>query len=285
MPKKAIAILTRIPEQESLFFYSQFRDYGFDVFCFIDDNSYEGAQSWQVRCVQISNKECISSGFSNFAPPYKCGAWDKAVYYFSKLNQAYDYVWFLEDDVFVPRVDTLIAIDKRYDYADIISAPTTVNVTGHADGWPWWKHVPGMLPPPWLRSMVCAVRLSSAVLKAVACFIAVNGAQLARTNSITMISNRRLIWLSRRRLAKLFGYDLHKRHLQYPFIEFIFHTLAMHDHKCIVGAEELMTIVWRAAWRPRDMRSEWIYHPVKELAAHQSYRRQIEERSKFVSSD
>jgi len=284
VPKKAIAILARAPVQGLLSFYGQFRAYGFNVFCIIDDNSYRVTQSHQVQCVQINNKECVSFGFSNFAPPYRCAAWDKALYYFCKLHPDYDYVWFIEDDVLIPSVDTLVSIDRKYDYADIISAPYIVNESGRADGWHWWKHVPDEMPPPWCRAMVCAVRLSNTVLKSVAHFTDANAMRLARSNTVTTIMNSRGIWRLRKRFASLFGYRLHKQHLRYPFIEFTFHTLAMHGRKCIVGAKELESVVWREAWRTADMTTECFYHPVKDISAHEFYRQQIGERPRSPSS-
>jgi hypothetical protein len=282
--KKAIAILTRAPVQGLLLFYSQFRAYGFDVFCIIDDNSYRVTQSHQVQCIRINDIECIASGFFNLAPPYRCAAWDKAVYHFCKLQYDYDYVWFIEDDVLIPSVDTLVSIDRKYDYADIISAPNIVNETGRADGWFWWKHVPDELPPPWCRAMVCAVRLSNTVLKAVTRFTDANAMRLARSNTVTTIMNMRVIWRLRKRFAKTFGYELHKQHLKYPFIEFIFHTLAMRDSKCIVGADELTAVVWRETWQTADMRIECFYHPVKDISDHEFYRQRIEERYRPPSS-
>lgn len=285
MHRKAIAVLTRSPDEELLLFYSQFRAQGFDVFCFIDDNSYRIGRCCDVQCIQIVDKECTSRGFSHFAPPYRCSAWDKAIYYFCKLQDNYEHVWFIEDDVLIPSVDTLILVDKKYDHADIISAPSVVNETGRPDGWHWWKHVPSrMPPPPWCRAMVCAVRLSKAVLDAVARFVDANATRLAISNTVTGIYNARAIWRLRKRFARLFGYEVHRKHLKYPFIEFIFHTLAMHENKRIVGAEELKSVVWREAWRAADMLSECLYHPVKDISAHQFYRRQIGERSRSPAS-
>ena len=277
MNKTAIAVLTRVPDQKQLLFYSEFQNHGFEVFFFIDDNEYKVEKCLKARYIQIDEKECIRYGFYNFAPPPKCGAWDKALYYFCRLHNDYANVWFVEDDVFIPNCQTLLDIDRRYGDSDIISAPNIVNRAGLLDDWHWWKHIPDrMLPPPWCKAMVCGVRLSNELLKSVNEFIEAHSTRLRITNEISKLYNTSV----RRRVASLLGFKIKKKHLKYLFIEYIFHTIALHNNKRIVGAEELESIVWRKVWRVQDMNEECLYHPIKDIAAHEFYRVQIRERAR-----
>jgi hypothetical protein len=287
--KRAIALLCARPHPDLLEFFGTFRAHGFDVFCFIDDNRVRVTET-NVRCIQIEDAECARRGFFSFCPDIKkvskCAAWDKALYYFCRMNTEYSFVWFLEEDVFIPSCDTLLAIDEKYGRADIISAPCVINNTGSTSGWYWWKHVPGrILPPPWGKAMVCALRLGAPILRAVDCFVQQYALSMHLTNIVIMLVNAMNSRVSdgmiiARLPSRRLGYYLKNqtRPLKYPFIEFIFHTIALRDRKTIASARELETIVWKKEWDACEMDVDQLYHPVKKLDKHSIYRNALKEK-------
>jgi hypothetical protein len=52
--------------------------------------------------VQFNNVECMEMGFqlSNLALNKIVSGWDKAICFFSAYKKNYDYVWYIEDDIF-----------------------------------------------------------------------------------------------------------------------------------------------------------------------------------------
>jgi hypothetical protein len=254
---RALAVLTRTPSRELIAFYARFLPLGYEVFVVVDDNTlrveYPG-----IRFIQIDDDECRRNGFINFNPVVKkesrCSAWDKAVYYFCRIDNSHEHVWFIEDDVFVPFPETLLKLDEKYGKADIVSKDNNVNETGMLSGWFWWQFVPkGSLPPPWAHSMVCAVRLSRTLLDVLATFVQGNKTRLRLTNFIIELArfaSRRKDYLGQKLL----------------FIEYIFHTLALHNNCKIAVAKELAGIQWRNDWSVETMNAETLYHPFKNIA-------------------
>ena len=152
-------------------------------------------------------------------------AWDKALYHFCVKDTSYDHVWFLEDDVFIPNNTIISTIDSKYPNADILSKSKIVNSTGELS---WlWKQAKGQLPLPWMRSLVPAVRLSRSVLILVNRYVN---------------KNKKLL-----------------------FIEFLFHTLAMHKKLHIEEILELEGILYKKNWSFMDIKQTCLYHPVKNI--------------------
>jgi hypothetical protein len=271
----AIAVLTITPTEDQLEFYSGFVQLGYRVFVFIDDNNFKldnvlvNAKNSGLSLIQIEESECRSAGFFNFNATFRkrggCAAWDKALYYFCCRDLSDDNVWLIEDDVFVPTHEIIVAIDRKYGNADIISADNIVNKYGaldDQDGWPWWRLVPKtILPPPWAHSMVCAVRLSRRMLTALDSFIRSNTNTLRFIN--TVISVIKVAGLLKQK-------SLWRKRL---YIEYIFHTLALHNQLSVIKAQELSGVVYRKDWNVSKMNPETIYHPLKDSNLHHRYRK------------
>jgi hypothetical protein len=260
----AIAVLTRTPQPELLEFYARFVRLGYDVFAVVDDNNFKAEQA-EIYSIQIDDTECRGKGYFNLNPIIKkesgCSAWDKALYYFCLIDTSHDNVWFIEDDVFVPLPETIYKMDQKYGKADIISKENSVNELGVLIDWFWWKCVPKKrLPPPWAKSMVCAVRLSRRLLKVLALFIQANKHKLRFTN-----------------IAIKFANFLTQRKEDFPrkfyFVEYIFHTLALNNQLSVVIAKELCGIQWRKQWDVSEMDVETLYHPVKDANLHGYFRK------------
>ena len=193
-----------------------------------------------------------------------CCAWDKALFFFNRLNVSHENVWFIEDDVFVPRPSVISKIDQTHQKADVVSTDFHVKRVGEEDKWYWWKYVPSQLvPEPWAHSMACAIRLSRGMLNIFDYFVQRNKITLPSINIMQKIIRQDYI---RRMYAPRKAF----------FHEYIFHTLALHNNLIIATAKEMQGIVWRHNWDISEMNVETLYHPIKEVAIQTVYRRILE---------
>jgi hypothetical protein len=290
-----VVFLCHRPTPAQLEFYGTFPAAGFDVSVVVDDDAWRIDPPAGVTAVYVPEDECVAAGYTDFNPavvkPSHCSAWDKALYHFSRqhfsrqhfsrqhfsrqhLTQqpAGDDIWLIEDDVFLDSAGTLRAIDERYRGIDIVSAENVLHHDPRDPQWPWIRFVPAdVLPGPWTHSMVCAVRLSDPVLGLVAEFIRTHGATLARGNGWKRRLHRLAAGL---RIPQGFVESIAMPH--YPFIEYIFHTLAVHEGLSVHVADELATIKWQQQWRPEELEAGRLYHPVKAIDRHPEFRRRIE---------
>jgi hypothetical protein len=142
----------------------------------------------------------------------------------------YSKIWFIEEDVFIPTLRTISDIDEKYPSADLLVEEHTHKMDG--DTWPHWKHVNDTLdlPLPWVKGMICAVRVSKALMDSIQDYV-----------------------------------DKKKR---LPFDEVMFNTLAEQNNLTVDTPKELSTIQWRTRWKLEDIKKENLYHPVKEFDTH-----------------
>jgi hypothetical protein len=70
-----------------------------------------------LHFLQIDNQEYMVNSVKNsvvliLEKDYV--SWDKALYYFChREGKSYDFLWLIEDDVFIPSVDTLTALNEQ----------------------------------------------------------------------------------------------------------------------------------------------------------------------------
>ena len=74
-----------------------------------------------IKFITFDNDKCIEEGFQNSSHMENSSlifnrviAWDKGLYYFSRLETKYDNVWFFEDDVFFYNEKTIEKIDNLF---------------------------------------------------------------------------------------------------------------------------------------------------------------------------
>jgi len=132
--KNVIALLTVNPNYYLLDFYDGFNLYGYEVYCFIDNNESDLTEYKHfypnIVFVKIKEEDCYKRGYYNSNYVIKNGepsAWDKAILYFCDYYHNYNYVWFFEDDVFIPSYSTLLNIDKKYKNNDILIKSNNTN--------------------------------------------------------------------------------------------------------------------------------------------------------------
>ncbi|CAF1592328.1 unnamed protein product, partial [Adineta steineri] len=190
--------------------------------------------------LQFNETVCTKYGFqeaNRIGVGKSCSAWDKALYYFSKVSTHYLFVWFIEDDVFIPSVQAFLSLHEVYSPSnDMVTAALSYNRDGNINIWHWRK-LSTAFAPPWANGMVCAIGCSRRLLSVID--------EYAR-------------WRG-----------------QLTFIENLFHTLAIQDGNMkIVTPFELNTIVYRDTYTLEQIQrrpNNW-WHPVKKFSLHREWR-------------
>ena len=226
----AVVILARTLDPIWLKFLNTFTNYS--VFIMVDNNYKKYENYKNVEIIQISDNESRENGFA-----FSCRetikkpvvSWDKALYYFSKLYpDKFKFVWFLEDDVFLYSHKTLLNIDAKYPTSDLISQK---NGEGH---WPHWETVKINHDPPYFNTLVCAVRMSSKLLKAIESYATKKG--------------------------------------ELYFIEAMFPTECNFTGLIQQSIPELDTLHWQKTKKFTNFQMENIYHPLKNTSEHEKIR-------------
>jgi hypothetical protein len=207
-----------------------------DVYILSDFEPDFKIQSPNITIINVSDEEVRKSGFHSANTvdwiPKDVMAIDKALYYFCKQNNS-KYVWFIEDDVFIPHVDLLSAINSAHPQADLL---TKSNISKEESlDWPGWvrsdlQYIDG----PYYHSLACAVRLSRKMLNTLSEFVS---------------KNNRLV-----------------------FIEFMYNTLALKNNLTIETPEALSTIEFRKEYKFGDFNVNCLYHPIKDIQVHPKIR-------------
>ena len=172
LKKDALVLLTRFPHSIWLDFLQDFNNY--DIYVAIDDNSqnysdlYHNKNEYMnINFIQFNEEECEKNNFYNLliptsnVPNKKVMSWDKAFYYFCKINNRYEQIWCIEDDVFFLSEDILINIDKQFPNSDLL---TKDNYIAQCRENYCHAHFIKTLEYPLYFSMVCACRLSRRLL-------------------------------------------------------------------------------------------------------------------------
>ena len=232
----AVAFLTARPSLETIYFAQQLTgDISFiDVYVIIDDNNVSFSQwkSARLRFLQFNETVCNEFGFrrSNLAGIRRaCSAWDKAIYFFARVSLQYRFVWFVEDDVFIPSTQAFLSLHHLYSSNnDLIAADIQYGPDGNLHGWFHTHLIANEFTLPWCNGIVSGVGLS------------------------------------RRLLSAADEYVRWRGHL--PFIEFLFHILVVQDGQMkVVIPPELATIVYRTTYSFEKVLAapnNW-WHPVK----------------------
>jgi hypothetical protein len=182
--KIAICILAYQPDERLIQLYNDLSKSNYDFYVIVDDNKYDISslekKYTSFHFIQIKEEECIKNGYYGLNYYVKKGepsAWEKAIFYFStqKIN-TYPFVWFLEDDVFIPQKDVILEIDRHY-YGQNIDLLSKSNETFNRK----WAHAPAVLEhaPSFLSkslhiSLICAIRLSNKFLNKIKDYVQEN---------------------------------------------------------------------------------------------------------------
>lgn len=202
-----------------------------------DDPNCETPTLDNITFVKITDEECRSTGYTNTntAISKRPSAWDKVILYFCEQNLEPQHVWFLEEDVFVPRANIFKELDQRYPTTDLV---TKQHVKDSEDpGFEFWYDGDGKMERPFYRSLVCSTRVSRRLLNKVK--------------------------------------ELHDAKNGLCFIEIMFSTLSVKNNFTIENPSELQTIIFRHTWTEGTVNENQLFHPIKDTDLHDTYRERL----------
>jgi len=250
MKKYAICFLTVSPCESFYHFCKMLNDSEYTVYFCVDNNEYQipHFQKEDIKIIKVDREVCEKEGFHStvayFPDGYACSR-DKALYYFCRIEpNVYDKIWFIEEDVFIPSLNALKNIDDKYPLADLLSSAHRIKndkTFVWNNSWHWkriFKQMP--LPPPYATSMICAIRLSSKMLKVI-------NAYATKIKSLCID-------------------------------EVFFNTLALKTGLLVAVPLELHTIQYRTLWKNEEIQGNKnnLFHPIKNIERQNYLRKQIQ---------
>lgn len=238
--KIVIALLCVCPTERVLKFAEK---YGVThpVYIICDDPTCTVPESSIVTFVKITDEECRRTNYNNSNPaiPKRPSAWDKAIYYFCEKDISPEHIWFIEEDVFVPRESLFKELDDRYPATDFIMKQHVKDTDDPS--FEFWYDGDGKMERPFYRSLVCATRVSRKMLNRVK--------------------------------------ELHNSKKTLVFIEIMFNTLAVKYGLTMEMPSELQNIIFRHTWTEDTVNNNEFFHPVKDTSLHDTYRERIAQNS------
>lgn len=140
----------------------------------IDDNKYniyEKKNKYKnINFIQIENNICKSKKYFNLTTctiKKDVTGWDKALYYFTFINNNFNNVWFIEDDVYFYNENILKIIDKEYKSSDFLSKKFKYC----NKYWYHWKSIDIKFKSPHYFAMCCIIRCSNKLIKCIKKYI------------------------------------------------------------------------------------------------------------------
>ena len=241
----AICLITFRPNKIWCDFLNLFSKY--KIFVVVDKKNFclcEFKNNYtNITFLQTEDLKCKLNGFvdTNFALHKLISGWDKALYYFGVENKNYDFVWFIEDDVFFNNEDTLVHIDNQFTDSDLLSNTVNENGSGNNNTWLWNK-IKIQYSPPYYSGMMCAVRFSNRMMKCI--------------NNYA------------------------KAHNTLFFLEALFPTIAIKNKLKYNTPNEMTNIIYRHNFKEENIDKNNLYHPVKNVNKHIHFRK-LKEKSAF----
>jgi len=233
----AICLITFIPNKIWCNFLNSFTKY--KIFIIVDNNNFNLSEFIKnynnITFIKIKNVKCWLNGYidTNFTLNKLISGWDKALYYFGVENQTFDFIWFMEDDVLFYNENTIIQIDSQYIDDDLLSNCFSENSNVDKNTW-LWHRINVCYPPPYYAGMMCAVRFSKKMMKCINDYA---------------YKNKTLF-----------------------FLEALFPTIAVKNNLKYNNPIEFNKIYYRHNFKGETINKNSLYHPVKNLNNHISFR-------------
>ena len=232
----AICLITLNPNHVWCKILNDFNNY--KIFIIVDDNNFDLSEYeicyTNILFIKVDDTKCKNSGYINTNHTLKklISGWDKALYYFG-TNDLYDYIWFIEDDVYFYNENTLMNIDKKYIDDDLLSNKYSINHNGDKKVWHWPK-INMTYSPPYYNGMMCIVRFSKKMLYHINDYAC---------------NNKTLF-----------------------FLEALFPTVAIKNNLKYNNPIEFNKIHYRYTFDNNEINTYTLYHPVKNVNHHVHYR-------------
>ena len=247
MNNSSICLLCVKPNKIHVDFFNSISNYKLFMLC--DDNNCN-TNIQNIQFIKIDDNECFNNGFknSNCFVSKNPSAWDKLFYYFSKINKNFDYIWILEDDVFVPNNDAFSNLDIKYGNADLLCRSNICNSSKNE--WQLWNTAQNH-ELPWYSSMVCCCRISNKLFEEIGKYVEEKGELFFIETMINTIAN-------------------HKK-LMVKEVEEFENIIA----KASLGNRYRHFSNGKIIWMTKDilnLRDNYIYHPVKNIELQEALR-------------
>jgi hypothetical protein len=218
----------------------------YNVRVFVDDNDYRIPDIFNgnIEIIKINNKTCEDKGYKSTVMwlDNKACSRDKALYYLNINDIEYDNVWLIEEDVFIPNIETISNIDIKYPNGDLLSRHHSI-VNTYQDTRkyiiPYLKKK--KIKAPYAQSMISAIRCSKKLVKIIG--------KHAEINNDLFLD------------------------------EALFNTLALQNNLDVLTIKELNSIKYKKKWTIKDIKQIGInnlYHRIKDIQKHYSYRKELE---------
>jgi len=172
--KNAICFLGIDPSPAQIKFMGSMHKF-YDIYLLLHNSrpylskKYENRFGSLIKVILVDEQDCIKSGFTgstyNEKGAMKCSTRDKVLFYFNNIENNYKNLWIIEEDVFIPSRNTLAKIDKNYPNEDLICS----QIHKVDERWHWFANAKQQQKNKdlILRTMVCAIRCSSRLIKEV----------------------------------------------------------------------------------------------------------------------
>jgi hypothetical protein len=245
----AIVFFCYRPPKQIFDFAKKLKSNSYDIYISINDNNYDETPyiDNSIIIIKIDDSIAIQEGYfdSSLVVPNNPCSRDKAFYFFNRINNInYKYIWFIEEDVFIPTINTIKNIDDKYQNIDYLSnVPFFVgNIRENEEhdfvkfnddynfhsGWQFRNsEIHKYFKLPWLKTMSCAIRVSQLFLKKIDEFA---------------IKHKKLI-----------------------MDELLYPTISYHNNLSMFSPLELSNIIWQRHWKFKELRDDYLYHPMKDL--------------------
>jgi len=239
MNKYIIAFLTVKPPKLFFEFIKELKKPNYDIYVIIDDNNYKIKEIYNnINIIYINTNESEMIGFKSsvFNKNNIACSRDKALYYFSHKVTNYDYIWLIEEDVFIPTTQTIFNIDNKYNdnIYDLLVSKHDVYNTKQYD-WLWsYVYKQTNIGLPYACAMICAIRCSKKLIISISKYA----------------ENNKSLFLD----------------------ETLFNTIAEHNNLNVKIISELSNIIWKKNWEKEEINNYNLYHPIKDINIQFSYR-------------
>jgi hypothetical protein len=240
---KIICILCKNANQET-FSFAETLNEEYTIYICIDNNDsvLPKYNETKIKIIRFYNNEPEKNYFMgcvDYCKNRACSR-DKALYYFCKININYEYIWFLEDDVFIPNQNTINYIDNLYEKEDLLSSENIIKISRNDSSLDWqhWDKNNNKIDFPWAHSMICAVRVSNKLMKCI----------------LEFVNDKKYLL----------------------FDELLFNTIALQNNLFVMTPIELSNIVFSFHdIIPDNINESYLYHPIKNLKKHEELRNKI----------